>query len=806
MLRLSDLNLDELPDFDLEEFEAQEAPDAEEPNPREIAVIGMALRFPLADNPREFWENIRSGVDATRPFPAARKEFADAFLESRGTPQPILYLDGGFLDDVAGFDAKFFRMTPAEARLMSPEQRLFLECAWEALEDAGYGGARAVGSRTGVFAGHIGDLGGFTYRQLLDEAEPDPALRAAAVPGNLASIISSRISYLLDLKGPAMLIDTACSSSLVAIHQACLALRNGDCEMALAGGVRLNLIPQDKPEEHVGMESSDGKTRTFDAASDGTAMGEGVGVVLLKPLAQALQDGDPVYAVIKGTAINQDGLSAGITFPNAHAQTDVLLRAWKDAGIDPTTISCIEAHGTGTKIGDPIEIDGLSRAFERYTDQKQFVAIGSVKSNIGHSYQSAGIAGLIKSALALRHRELPPTLHFQEPNRRVKFMETPFYVNARLQAWPAGATPRRTGISSFGFSGTNAHVVLEEAPSLEKTEESGKTQLLLLSAGSWAALRELVCRYVTFLPNAEGSFEEICYSAAVGRGHFSHRLAVVAVDKLDAAARLQERLEEAQLPESTATATAEFALAQEELESAVREHLHEWQAGGYEDETQLHVLAELYMQGAELDAARLYPRKRFQIVHVPTTPFDRKPCWLPMPTASTGRRVPAQTNSLAQPTQPSGRPASSQPVKLAGRADGAYTDIERQLAGLIRDVLGVEELNIHDSLYELGGNSLLLGVIHGKLQALYPGILEMADLFAHPSVAQLANFLTQKGTLSATPIAAAAPQEPTPSAISEKNDADDLYRLLDNIENGTLTIDQALETLTAKGGRSWNNC
>ncbi|MBL0389059.1 hypothetical protein JJB07_20920 [Tumebacillus sp. ITR2] len=771
MLRLSDLNLDELPEFG---FEEEEPSSSEESNNREIAIIGMALRMPLADTLRAYWENIRNGVDCTRRFPEERKAFADAFLERMGlnAQEGIAYLDGGYVDGIQEFDAKFFKMTPGEANLMSPEQRLFLECAWEALEDAGYGGSRAVGSRTGVFAGHIGDLGGFNYRQLIDELEIDPALRPASVPGNLASIISSRISYLLDLKGPAMLIDTACSSSLVAVHQACLALRNGDCEMALAGGIRLNLIPVDKPEDRVGMESSDGKTRTFDQTSDGTAMGEGVGVVLLKPLAQAQQDGDPIYAVVKGTAINQDGLSAGITFPNGQAQTDVLLRAWKDADIDPSTIGLIEAHGTGTKIGDPIELDGLTAAFERFTEQKQFVAIGSVKSNIGHSYQSAGVAGLIKAVLALRHRELPPSLHFQEPNRRVKFTDTPFYVNSRLRRWTGGTTPRRCGISSFGFSGTNAHAVLEEAPTVERERamESGNPQMLVLSATSPNSLRELVERYLEFLPETDASWEEICYSAGVGRGHFSHRIAVVARDKSEALSRLK---------------SWEFADAEKnsvpdtELAQSVKHYLYEWQAEGYENAEVLQALADLYMSGAHLEFSRLYPRKRFQFVHLPTTPFDRKTCWLPTPTARTARK-----NVDLRPTSDNPRPTALtlQPVKLEGREAGSYTDVERKLAGVIRHVLGVEEINIHDSLYELGGNSILLQAIHGHLQTLFPHQVLLTDLFAHPSISQLAHFL---------------------SDTSSPKDEPDLHHLLDEIQNGSLTIDQALEFL--KGGSSWNS-
>ncbi|PWK07931.1 type I polyketide synthase [Tumebacillus permanentifrigoris] len=745
MLQLSDLQLDQLV---LDDFEV-DLPSPEEIRQRDIAVIGMALRVPMADSVEAFWHNIREGVGCTQSFPIERRRYADRFLDYIGKSPERTYTPGGYLEGIERFDAKFFRMLPTEASLMSPDQRLFLECAWEALEDAGYGGPRAVGTRTGVYVGHVGDLAGYNYRQLIDELDVDPLMRPASVPGNLSGIVASRISYLLDLKGPAMLIDTACSSSLVAVHQACTAIRTGDCEMALAGGVRLNLIPLEQEHAKVGIDSSDGKTRAFDNRSDGTAMGEGVGCVLLKPLEQALQDGDPIYAVIKGSAVNQDGLSAGITFPNAQAQTDVLVRAWKDANIDPSTLSYVEAHGTGTKIGDPIELNGLTRAFARYTDRKQFVGIGSLKSNIGHTYQTAGVVGLIKAALALHHRELPPTLHVQEPNRQIKFVETPFYVNSRRRAWSAGETPRRCGVSSFGFSGTNAHVVLEEAPLREKAPERRVPQLLALSAMTPESLRRLAQRFVETLPASEATWEQVCYTAGLGRAHFSHRIAVVASDKAEAVSALIAWLESGQLVPST-----------EEMQT----------------------VADAYMSGEQVEFQRVYARKRIDFVHLPTYPFDRVCCWVDVPeTAQPARNEVAVTaeefpGSVCTP---------SNGIVLTGREDNAYTDIERQLADVCYRVLGLAEINIQDSFFDMGGNSILLQIVFGHLQSLYPEQVKLTDLFAHSSIARLAQRL--------------ADEPPSPELAVEaerpEHSADDLHRLLDEIAAGRCTIEQALAFL-----------
>ncbi len=410
----------------------------EEISKKDIAIIGIACKFPDANNPEEFWMNLSQGQDSIRPFPKSRRFDTDSFLQKIGMSEDqIQYNEGGYLDEIDRFDAPFFKMSPTEARLMDPNQRLFLEMAWKALEDAGYGGKKGKSKRTGVYVGFSSDFS-IEYKRLVSELEP--ANTSLSIPGNIKSIIASRIAYLLDFRGPSMMVDTACSSVLTAVHLASRALRQGECEMALAGGVKISILPM-KSEVGIGIKSSDYRAKTFDDRSDGTGFGEGVGVVVLKPLHRALKDKDHIYAVIKGSAVNQDGSSVGITAPNALAQADVVTRAWKDAGIDPETITYIEAHGTGTKLGDPIEIDGITKAFQDYTQKKQFCGISSVKTNIGHLDNAAGIAGLIKLILALQHKELPPTVHFERPNRRINFENSPVYLIDHLEKWETNGVP-----------------------------------------------------------------------------------------------------------------------------------------------------------------------------------------------------------------------------------------------------------------------------------------------------------------------------------------------------------------------------
>jgi 3-oxoacyl-(acyl-carrier-protein) synthase/acyl carrier protein len=424
-----------------------------------VAVIGMAGRFPGAPNLDAFWDVLANGRDCVTEVPPERWD-GEAWYD----PDPER-LDrtnckrGGFVADVDLFEPAFFGLSFREACLMDPQQRLFLEACWMALADGGYQRAALEGAHCGVFAG----VGEGDYLTLMEEAgvlRPGPTFW-----GNSISALPARIAYLLDLRGPALAIDTACSSSLVAVHQACRSVTNGECDVALAGGAHIRLTQRFHiAASNAGMLSTAGRCAAFDDAADGFVPGEGVGVVLLKRLDAAIADGDRVHGIIRGSAINQDGRTNGLTAPSARAQTDVELAAWQGAGIDPATISYVEAHGTGTPLGDPVEVAGLTAAFRAHTDRRQFCAIGSVKTNIGHASMAAGVAGLLKVLLMMRHRKIPPSLHFHAPNRHIDFAASPFRVATGLVDWRAENGPLRATVSSFGMSGTNAHVVIEQAP------------------------------------------------------------------------------------------------------------------------------------------------------------------------------------------------------------------------------------------------------------------------------------------------------------------------------------------------------
>ncbi|MEL7313642.1 MAG: beta-ketoacyl synthase N-terminal-like domain-containing protein, partial [Cyanobacteria bacterium J06559_3] len=423
----------------------------------EIAIIGMAGRFPGARSVAAFWDLLREGREAIA-------QLNDETLRQQGVDEALLsdpqYVKaGGVLTDVDQFDASFFGFSPREAELLDPQQRLFLEYAWNALETAGYD--------TEAYDGIIGVYGGAGMNGYLLNLYANAHIRESASPYELflasdKDFLTTRVSYKLNLQGPSLDIQTACSSSLVAVHTACQSLLSGECDMALAGGVAVSKQVGYRAQEG-GIYSPDGHCRAFDAQAQGTVGGNGVGIVVLKRLEDALRDGDTIDAVIKGSAVNNDGaLKVSYTAPRIDSQAAVIRAAQVMAEVEPDTLSYIETHGTGTAIGDPIEIAALTQAFRQQTDRQGFCAIGSVKTNIGHLDAAAGIASLIKTVLALKHQQIPASLHFQQPNPQIDFEHSPFYVNTALTGWPAQDSPRRAGVSSFGIGGTNVHVILEE--------------------------------------------------------------------------------------------------------------------------------------------------------------------------------------------------------------------------------------------------------------------------------------------------------------------------------------------------------
>ena len=512
----------------MDNWEAQDALDP-------IAIIGMSGRFPGAKNVDEFWHNLQNGLESISFF--SDEELVASGIDRTLLNNPNYVKAGTVLADIDLFDAPFFNLTPREAEVMSPQHRLFLECAWEALEIAGYN-AEAYNGRIGIYAG----AGENTYflRNLSSNHDLLKSLNSLQiVVGNNQDSVPTQVSYKLNLKGPSVYVNTACSTSLVAVQMACQSLLNYQCDIALAGGISVR-VPQKEGYlyQEGGITSPDGHCRAFDARAKGTIFGNGIGIVVLKRLEDALADGDCIHAIIKGSAINNDGATkVGYTAPSVEGQAAVIAEAMALAGVAPETITYIEAHGTGTALGDPIEITALTQAFRFRTQNKGFCAISSVKTNVGHLNTAAGVAGLLKTVLALKHKLLPPSLHFEQPNRQIDFANSPFYVNTTLTEWKTNGTPRRAGVSSFGIGGTNAHAVLEEAPPLAASGKSRPWQLLLLSAKTSTALDRITANLAEHLKqNSSVNLADVAYTFQAGRKAFSYRKILVC-QTLDEAAR-----------------------------------------------------------------------------------------------------------------------------------------------------------------------------------------------------------------------------------------------------------------------------
>ncbi len=505
----------------------------------DIAILGMSGRFPGAPSVEDLWRNLRAGVESVVFF--SDQELAAAGVSSALAADPRYVRAGSVLDGIDLFDAGLFGFSPREAEVTDPQHRVFLECAWEVLERAGYDPA--------TYPGAIGVFAGSNLSTYLLGMHADPQVRGAvnmlqAILGNDKDSLTTTVSYKLNLRGPSVAVQTFCSTSLVAVHMACRSLRGGECDMALAGGVRI--VTPDRQGylyEQGGMAPADGHTRSFDARADGSVLGHGAGIVCLKRLADALADGDPVIAVIKGSAINNDGaVKAGYTAPSVEGQAEAIAAAFEDAGVDPASVGYVEAHGSATALGDPIEIAALTRAFRPAAPPAAGCPIGSVKSNLGHLDRAAGVTGLIKTALALAHGEIPPSLNFAAPNPQIDFAATPFFVNTELRPWPRGAAPRRAAVNSLGMGGTNVHLVVEEAPPPAPAAPGRPWQLLVLSAktpGALAAATDNLRHWLDAHPAlGAAGLADAAFTLQVGRRALGRRRVLVCSDAADAAQAL----------------------------------------------------------------------------------------------------------------------------------------------------------------------------------------------------------------------------------------------------------------------------
>jgi acyl transferase domain-containing protein len=494
-----------------------------------IAIVGMSIRAPGGvTDVDSFARMLWSGTDAITDIPADRWPLEQWYAEAQDAAGKMYTRVGGFVDKVDLFDAEFFGIAPVEAASMDPQQRMVLELSWHALEHAGHAPSSLAGTRAGVYLGiSNSDYGRalFAHPELID-----PYFS----PGTAFSVAAGRVSYVLGLQGPAISVDTACSSSLVSLHLACQGLRLGECDLALAGGVNLILTPELNINfSKAGMMSRDGRCRTFDADAAGYVRGEGGGMVVLRRLRDALADGDRVLAVVRGSAVNQDGRSNGLTAPNGPSQEAVIRAALTNAGVLPSQVSYVEAHGTGTSLGDPIEVNALSAVLHEGRNPSAALTLGSVKTNIGHLEAAAGIAGVIKTVIALQRKEIPPNLHFSTPNPYIDWAAMSLQVPSSPTPWVPIDGRRVAGVSSFGFSGTNAHVILEAAPESDRARTdvmSPPMHVLTLSARDDTALRELAVSYHERLMTLdEGDFTalaDFCFTANAGRSHHAHRMSV----------------------------------------------------------------------------------------------------------------------------------------------------------------------------------------------------------------------------------------------------------------------------------------
>jgi predicted polyketide synthase len=621
---------------------------------REVAIIGMSGSAGSAEDLTAFWAMLCEGRSGATGLSEERKSDLEAYLRACGIdtpPDPERYIPGSRLRSIAEFDPRFFGISRQEAKLLDPNQRLFLQAAWAALEDAGQMSGGLSGERVGVYVGLSTDFG-VDYRSIVQTCAPDAP--DVGVSGNIKSLMASRIAFLLDFTGPAMVVDTACSSGLVAVYMAMRAIQSGECSMAVVGGVKCDLVPLVSDGSGVGIkeisniESSDHRTRTFDRSSDGTNAAEGVFAFVLKDLAAARRDGDHVHAVIMGGAINQNGASSGITAPNADAQADLIDAALADAGVAAEDISYIEAHGTGTRLGDPIEVSGITRAFSRHTEQRQFCAIGTVKTNIGHMDCVAGFAGLAKLSLALRERILPANLYFHEPNAFIDFSQTPVYVQDRLSPWH-GSTGAEgvlyAGVSAFGLSGTNCHLILRSPDPIPQRDTLESTaRILPLSAPNADGLLRLATRYHEHLLVHDVHPDDLMFTASVGRTHHRHRVAF-AYERVEDLCRL--------LADFLAGSTSDEAGSPGDIcQGEVRVVLDPADKRGSQDVTvaerrardaeanlllapsndlaTMRRVARLYADGAEIDWDRgVAPGARR--IPLPTYPFERTRCWVDAP-------------------------------------------------------------------------------------------------------------------------------------------------------------------------------
>ncbi|MBE6051591.1 MAG: amino acid adenylation domain-containing protein [Clostridium sp.] len=707
----------------------------------DVAIIGIGIKMPGADTIDEFWTNIEKGKNCVRGIPDERKKLMEGVVKYK---EDILNFRCSYIDDIDKFDYKFFSILKNEANLIDPAQRMFLQVAWKAIEDAGYNPLSLAKSKTGVYLGY-NSLYSVEYLEMVSKLNKDDI--RTSILNNVPMMTASRISYILDLRGPAMIVDTACSGSLIAMDLACQSIRNGKCDMALVGGAKVNLSNLVK-NESLGIESPEGITKAFDDSSNGTGLGEGVIAYLLKPLKKAVEDNDHIYSVIKSIASNQDGNSIGITAPNPEAQEELIEEAWNEAGINPEDVGYIEAHGTGTILGDPIEIEGISRAFSKYTNRKQFCAVSSVKTNLGHLDNVAGIAGVLRAVLALKNKKIPANIHFKTPNRNINFVESPVYVNSKLKEWKVDNHPRICGVSSFGMGGTNCHVVLQEYDNNVHDCNDSQPYIFTVSAKSKKSLKMIVDKYKEFFGDKENcNLRHIAFTVNTGREHFSKRIAFVVnnfkelKDKInfisnnDSSMWNKEEIyfgendviveRSGQLKEGNINKITEGEL--EELNKLSEEIINNIEDDKYDGKI-LKKLCEVYVKGAAIRWNVMFDDKGDnKRISLPTYEFEKESCWVFNNSSSNDNDVDLfKVASI-----------------LRGKEDNNYSQYEKEIGYIFYKVMGLDSINIYNSFYEVGGNSIIAFRIINLINNRFNTKFNINELLENPSVFDFAKYFEE---------------------------------------------------------------
>ncbi|MCY9109396.1 SDR family NAD(P)-dependent oxidoreductase [Bacillus atrophaeus] len=696
-----------------------------------VAIIGVSGRYPMADNVDEFWENLKSGKDCITEIPEERWDKERSISESKW---------GGFINDVDKFDPLFFNISPREAELMDPQERLFLQSVWHTLEDAGYTHTALKKSRTGVFVGVMYGLYQMYGTQNVFNGE-------GYVPSSSYASVANRVSYYMDWTGPSMAVDTMCSSSLTALHLACKSIQEGEVETAIAGGVNLSIHPYKYHLLSQGsFTSSDGRCRSFGEGGDGYVPGEGVGSILLKPLSKALADGDQVYGVIRGSAINHGGKTNGFTVPDPNAQANVMKETLRKANVEPEQISYIEAHGTGTALGDPIEISGLAKAYSTQLDKRQYCAIGSVKSNIGHAESAAGIAALTKVLLQMKHRKLVPSLHSETLNSNIDFADTPFYVQREIQDWhPSQGVdtkldkPRLAAISSFGAGGSNAHIIIEDYERRPVEEVVGPyEQIFILSAKDQESLKSYAGNLRDYIRDASPQdFQQIAYTLQVGREQMAERLAIVASDLDELASKLDHFLAGDSRSrgiyngnlerESVIDVLGRGKMAQEFVKAIIADK-------------ETAEIAKLWSVGVEIDWDLFYPAVKPQRISLPGYPFKRERYWVDI------QEEPKTVSTKSMPTNERKTVVVQTPASITLSDDGllkkVVNDLHQTAAYLIK--IQPDRLDIHENLGNFGFDSVTLKELSHELSSLYKVDVLPTAFFEQSHIAGIAEYMLKE--------------------------------------------------------------